>query len=78
MDDFSVHPETLAGDGFAYASAKLDDTVEAHYAALERLESSHGCYGGWVFLGFEGEDADGNPCEVVERYPCRRCHGESR
>ena len=36
------------------------------------------CYEGWVYLGFEGEDEDGNPCEEIERVPCRRCSGNSR
>ena len=60
MDDFSVHPETLAGDGFAYAGN----------------ETPHGCYGGWLYLGFEGEDENGEHVEELERVPCRRCHGE--
>ena len=78
MDDFTVHPETLAGDGFAYASAKLDEDIEAHYAALERLETPHGCIDGWVYLGFEGEGEVGEHVEEIERVPCRRCHGETR
>jgi hypothetical protein len=36
-------------------------------------ERPHGCYAGWVFLGFEGEDEDGEHVEVIERVPCRRC-----
>ena len=52
-----------------------DETVEAHYAALERLESPHGCIDGWVYLGFEGEDENGEHVEEMERVPCRRCHG---
>ncbi len=35
-------------------------------------ETPHGCYEGWVYLGFEGED--GEPVEEIERVPCRRCH----
>ena len=31
------------------------------------------CYDGWVYLGFEGEDENGNPCEEIDRVPCRRC-----
>ena len=54
-----------------------DDTVEAHYACLERPCA---CMDGWVFLGrlVESEhDLDG---EVVfyERVPCRRCAEEAR
>jgi hypothetical protein len=49
-----------------------DDTVEAHYASLER---PHACIDGWVYLGrvLESEhDLDG---EVIEykRVPCRHC-----
>jgi hypothetical protein len=40
-------------------------------------ETPHGCYGGWVFLGFEGEDDNGEPVEVIERVPWRRCRPES-
>jgi hypothetical protein len=36
-------------------------------------ETPHGCYSGWVFLGFEGEDEQGEPVEVIERVPCRSC-----
>jgi hypothetical protein len=49
-----------------------DDTVEAHYACLER---PHVCLEGWVFLGrvVESEhDLDGLVVEY-ERVPCRRC-----
>ena len=54
-----------------------DDTVEAHYSALERLRP-HACMDGWVFLGriVESEhDLDGEVVEY-ERVPCRRCAGE--
>ena len=37
----------------------------------------HGCYSGWVFLGFEAEDESGEPIEVIERVPCRRCNPQS-
>ncbi len=39
-------------------------------------ETPHVCYGGWVFLGFEAEDEDGELVEVIERLPCR-CRPES-
>jgi hypothetical protein len=41
-------------------------------------ETPHACMGGWVFLGFEGEDENGEHVEVIERVPCRRCHPETR
>ncbi len=44
---------------------------------LTREETPHGCYEGWVYLGFEGEDLDGERVEVIERVRCRRCHPES-
>ena len=77
MDEmkYTDHPETLAGDGFAYAGEETaEETVEAHYAALEGFESPHGCYEGWVYLGFEGEDENGEHVELIERVPCKRCH----
>jgi hypothetical protein len=47
-----------------------DDTVEAHYACLER---PHACIEGWVYLGVE-EDG----IERTEAVPCRRCNAEGR
>ena len=74
MDTKSIPP---AGDPF-YA-AHHDDTVEAHYASLERLESPHACYDGVVFVGHLVEsEADGEEVEVIEAVPCRRCAGEDR
>ena len=45
-----------------------DDTVEAHYASLDRLRP-HACTGGWVFIGYVDEDGE----EKEAPYPCRRC-----
>ena len=42
------------------------------------LETPHGCIDGWIYLGFEGEDENGEHVEEIERVRCRRCHGESR
>jgi hypothetical protein len=43
-----------------------DDTIEAHYASLER---PHACIDGWVFVGYIDEHG-----EVKEAsYRCRRC-----
>ncbi len=71
MDTTRVHPLT-----------RDDDTIDAHYAALERLEAPHGtphgCYDGLVFIGYLVEE-DGEEVEVVEAVPCRRCNaGVSR
>jgi hypothetical protein len=62
------HPES---------SAPTDEIVETHYASLERA-ACPSCYEGWVFLGYEGEDEDGEMVEVIERVPCRRCRPEAR
>ena len=58
-----AHPSTEDHD---------DDTIDAHYACLERPCA---CMDGWVFLGrvVESEhDLDGEVVEY-ERVPCRRC-----
>jgi hypothetical protein len=48
-----------------------DDTVEAHYASLER---PHVCYDGVVYIGHLVEDPrTGEEVEVIEAVPCRRC-----
>ena len=57
MDGFTVHPETRAGDGFAYAGE----------------ETPRGCYDGWVYWGSAGEDENGEHVEEIERVRCRRC-----
>jgi hypothetical protein len=54
-----------------------DDTIEAHYSGLERLEAPHGmphgCYRGLVYIGHMIEDEDGEEVEVIESVPCKRC-----
>jgi hypothetical protein len=45
-----------------------DDTVEAHYACLERPCV---CLGGWVFVGYVDEFGE----EREASYRCRRCAG---
>jgi hypothetical protein len=47
-----------------------DDTVEAHYASLER---PHACYEGVVYIGHLVVSDDGEEVEVIEAVPCRRC-----
>ncbi len=37
-------------------------------------EAPRGCYDGWVYFGFEGVVENGEPVEVIERVPCRKCH----
>ncbi len=41
-------------------------------------ETPHSCIDGWVYLGFEGEDENGEHIEEIERVPCRRCHAQTR
>jgi hypothetical protein len=41
-------------------------------------ETPHGCMDGWVFLGFEAEDEEGEHVELVESVPCRRCQPQAR
>jgi hypothetical protein len=47
-----------------------DDTVEAHYACLERLCA---CLEGWVFVGYIDEHGE----EREASYRCRRCAEEA-
>jgi hypothetical protein len=47
-----------------------DDTVEAHYASLER---PHACLEGVVYVGHRVVGNDGEEVKVVDAVPCRRC-----
>jgi hypothetical protein len=48
-----------------------DDTLEAHYAGLER---PHACNDGVVYIGHLVDDpGTGEETEVIEVVPCRRC-----
>ena len=48
-----------------------DETVEAHYASLER---PHACTEGWVFVGYVDEYGE----ERQASYRCRLCGEASR
>ena len=48
-----------------------DDTIEAHYACLERPCC---CLGGWVFITFEDEHGEDREAS----YRCRRCNAGKR
>jgi hypothetical protein len=38
-------------------------------------EAPHGCYEGFVYIGhIVQDDESGEPAEVIERVPCRRCN----
>ena len=45
-----------------------EDTLEAHYACLERLRPC-ACIDGWVFVGYIDEHGE----EREASYHCRRC-----
>jgi uncharacterized protein YciI len=47
-----------------------DDTVEAHYACLER---PHACLEGFVYVGHMVAGDDGEETEIFDAVPCRRC-----
>jgi hypothetical protein len=61
--------DTTESSAPAHPSEDHDDTIEAHYASLER---PHACYEGVVYIGRLVEE-DGEEVEVVEAVPCRRC-----
>jgi hypothetical protein len=53
------------------SSEEQDDTVEAHYASLER---PHACTDGWVTLGQIALDPEtGEESEEFALYLCREC-----
>jgi hypothetical protein len=51
----------------------LRNTAEKVPAPAPTDETPHACYDGWVYMGFEGEDQQGEHVELVERVLCRRC-----
>ena len=55
----------VAGDPFKAAGMARPDLNH---------ESPHGCYSGWVYMGWEDSETGE---EELERVPCRRCHGET-
>jgi hypothetical protein len=58
-----------AGDPFTAGEA--DDTVEAHYASLER---PHVCNDGWITIGQVMVDPEtGEETEEYALYLCRQC-----
>jgi hypothetical protein len=62
---------TIAHD--AHPPAEDHDTIEAHYASLER---PHACYDSVVYIGHLVEDpGTGEEVEVIEAVPCRCCNG---
>jgi hypothetical protein len=66
VNESTAHPAHLS-------TQDHDDTLEAHYASLER---PHACYDGVVYIGHLVEDpGSGEEVEVIEAVPCRRCNG---
>ena len=53
------------------STEEQDDTVEAHYACLERPCA---CIDGWVFVGYIDEHGE----EREASYRCRRCAASAR
>jgi hypothetical protein len=54
----------VAGDPFYAAPPRPSEGAD---------EAPHGCYDGWVYLGYEGIDENGEEVEVIELVPCQRC-----
>ena len=52
----------VAGDPFKAAGMARPDLNH---------ESPHGCYSGWVYMGWEDSETGE---EELERVPCKRCH----
>ena len=67
MDEIRIPP---AADPVISRTRLRDDTIEAHYASLER---ACGCYDGYHYLGHMVDGGSGEEVEVVEGVPCRRC-----
>ena len=66
--------DTTESSASAQPSEDHDDTVEAHYASLER---PHACTDGVVYVGHLVEDpGTGEEVEEFTLYLCRRCAGE--
>jgi hypothetical protein len=70
-EDPMATTESSASFANAHPSEDHDDTIEAHYASLER---PHVCYQGVVYIGRVVEDpGTGEEVEVFEAVPCRKC-----
>jgi hypothetical protein len=68
-------PETKGGTAPMARNPIIRETTPQVPATTD--ETPHGCYRGWVFLGFQGEDDNGEPAEIIERVPCRRCRTDA-
>ena len=64
--------DTTESSALAHSSIEdHDDTVESHYACLERPCA---CIDGWVFVGYIEEYGE----EREASYACRRCAASPR
>jgi hypothetical protein len=72
------HPGTRPTEhgGSAVDTNILRNTAEKVPAPTATEEAPHGCWQGYVYLGFEAEDESGEHVELVERVACRRCSPE--
>jgi hypothetical protein len=64
VDEHTISP---VGDPFR-ANPAHDDTIEAHYASLERGIPCY-CYGGYHYIGHLVEDENGDEIEAFEAVP---------
>jgi hypothetical protein len=75
------HPGTrpTARQGETVDERSLAHSGHQPHPDVQEEETPHFCYDGWVYLGYEGVDEDGELAEVAtERLPCRRCQPETR
>ena len=82
VSDKEMAPQevTLPGTRPTEGIQTVDERIlaqRAHPSPTDQ-ESPHGCIDGWVYLGFEGEDENGEHVEEIERVPCRRCNADVR
>jgi hypothetical protein len=69
-DSSPSRPEVAAGDPFILAASRRPDPdQESPPQLLRRL--------GFSWVGFEGEDENGEHVGEIERVPCRRCPNET-
>jgi hypothetical protein len=68
----SATVDTNESSPSGHPSTDHDDTIEAHYASLERGIPC-ACYSGYHYIGHLVEGEDGEEVEVYEAVPCRRC-----
>ena len=64
----------LLAVGIYHAKHRIRPEVLAGDPFAYAGERPHGCIDGWVYLGFEGEDENGEHVEEIERVPCGRCN----